>query len=310
MLPSDAHQIRERVLRALLRARTPGFHFPGYFLDVKWEAISPECSRLSIADGPHVRDARGDIDLLAICVFADVAFGTAMRSRDGTSDRLSTIYLQLQFTGQPARGDLRAKAELLHISTDARLQRRLASVTLFAEGGPVCHGSSAFVALETPPDVALGPLPWQRPDVMTEELFDEATASPSEREAIRRCDIQLGSGDDVFLGPFWLGLARSDAAAGLEIVTGGHTRNRVGHVQGGLLLGIAASAGTSAAPPGMRLANVSAWYLSPGRGTLRTRSEVLHRGRNTALVQTLLETDAGEAVLRAVSQHASLASAG
>ena len=307
MLADEARLIRERVQCALLRARTPGFHFPGYFLDVQWAVVGPEGSRLSMADGPHVRNAQGDIDLLAICVFADVAFGTAMRSRDQTTDRLSTIYLQLQFTGLPARGDLAAEAALLHTATDTRLQQRLACATLSASDGPICHGSSAFVALETPANVALGPLPWQSARDPSNTTLDEATASEPEREALLRCDRVLGSDDRGFLERFWLGSASRTAEQGLEVATGAHTGNRVGHVQGGLLLGIAACAGSAVAPRGTRLANVSAWYLSPGRGTLRTRSEVLHGGRNTALVQTTIETDTGDAVLRAVTQHVSLA---
>lgn len=310
MPPPEDRQIRERVQRALLRTRTPGFHFPGYLLDVRWEAVTPECSRLSMADGPHVRNAKGDVDLLAICVFADVAFGTAMRSRDQTTKRLSTVFIQLQFTGVAARGDLRAETELRHISIDTSLQQRLSSATLFSDAGPICYGSSAFVSLETPPNVALGPLPWQRTTDAAHQHFDEQDASHAEREAMRRCDQQLASDSDTFLEQFWLGPASRDAHNGLDIATGAHTGNRVGHVQGGLLLGIAAWAGSTAAPRGTRLSNVSAWYLSPGRGTLQTQSEVLHRGRNTALVQSLIQTDTGESVLKAVTQHISLASVG
>src|SRR5437763_1811865 len=131
MPPSDARQIRARVLRASLRARTPGFHFPRYLLDVQWEAVAPERSRLSVADG----------------------------------------------------------------------------------------------------------------------------------EAIRRCDEHLASGSNAFLEQFWLGPGSLHSQNGLEIATGAHTRNRVGHVQGGLLLGIAAWSGSNAAPQRTRLSNVCAWYL-------------------------------------------------
>lgn len=306
MLPAESSEIRTRVKQALVRARTPGFHFPGHFLDLQWGAVAPECSSLSLPDGPHLRNGDGDIDLLALCVMADVSFGVAMRSADATTDRLSTVYLQLQFTGTPARGDLRAESRLHDISNDTSLQQRLASASLFSGAGLVCHGTSTF--LKTPSNAALGRLPWQREGESGGQQLDEQTASDAERETLRRCDQQLASAADNFLERFWLGPAW-DAQKGFEISTGGHVGNRVGHVQGGLLLGIAARAGCAAAPAGTRLGNISAWYVSPGQGTLRTRSEVLHRGRNTALVQSVILNDDGTSALTAVTQHLFLAAA-
>jgi len=308
MAPPSSRAIRERVLRALLRARTPGFHFPGYFLGVEWQSVAPECSRMSLPGGPHLVDAKGDVDLLALCLLADIAFGTAMRSADQTTERLSTLYLQLQFTGLQARGDVRAEARLVHTAADTELEQRLATAMLSGSEGPLCHGTSTFVRLATPPDVTLGPLPWQAMDAPSDAGLDEADATDAERDAIRRCDEQLAAGGAGFLAPFLLGPAPTDERA-FDVATGAHTRNRVGHVQGGLLLGIAARAGSAAAPAHMRLANVSAWYVSPGRGRLRVRADVVHHGRNTALVHATIETDAGDTVLRTVSQHVALASA-
>jgi acyl-coenzyme A thioesterase PaaI-like protein len=310
MSPADARSIRERVLRALQATRTPGFHFPGHFLDLRWPTVAPERSRLSMADGPHLRNGAGLVDPLAVCVFADVALGTAVRASDRTSDRFGTVYLQLQFTGALARGDLEAEAQLLHTAIDAKLQQRLSSATLFAGGTAICYGSGAFVHLETPANVSLGPLPWQRtPDISVEPAHEE-TLSDDERRALQRCDAQLASGDDAFLEAFWLGPPPRNARQGFEIVTGTHTGNRVGHVQGGLLVGAAAWAGSNATPPGMRLSSISAWYVSPGRGTLRLRSEVRHAGRNTALVRSVITTATGETVLEAMTQHVALASTG
>jgi len=307
MASPDTRQIRERVLRALQAARTPGFHFPGYFLDIRWETVTSAYSKLSMPDGPHLRNAQGDVDLLAVCVLADTALGTAVRARDRTSGRLSTIHLQLQFTGVVARGGLQAEAQLLHTSTDTKLQQRLSSVVLLANGEKICYGSGAFVCLEAPPDVALGPLPWQSRIAAKKEPISEEKLSAEESQVMQHCDLQLASNDRTFIERFWIGPASRNASDGLEFPTGAHTTNRVGHVQGGLLVGAAALAGIVAAPPGMRLSNISAWFLSPGRGTLRVRSEILHRGRNTALAKCAIETDTGEAILRAMTQHVSIA---
>lgn len=85
---------------------------------------------------------------------------------------------------------------------------------------------------------------------------------------------------------------------------GSHIGNRVGHVQGGILLGLAATNACTAAPVSMMLSNVSAWYISSGRGDkLRIRSCMMHTGRTTAVVRTEIKTVNGERVLEAVSQH-------
>lgn len=309
MTPADARFVRDRVLRALHAARTPGFHFTGHFLDFRWPVVTGEGCRVAMPDGPHLRNASGEVDLLALAVFADIALGTAVRVRDRTSARLGTLQLELRFTGAPARGDVEADARLLHVSTDTKLRQRYSSATLFASGRVFAYGSATFVDLATPPDATLGPLPWQRGLDALAESADEATLSNAERDALRRCDAQLASGADAFVEQFWLGSAPRDARSGFEIETGTHTGNRVGHMQGGLLVGAAAWAGSNAAPAGMRLSNIATWFVSPGRGTLRVRSEVLHGGRSTALVRSVISTQDGQTVLEATSQHVALAAA-
>jgi len=306
-MSSDAESIRTRVLCAIEAIRTPGYHFPGYFLDIRWPEVAPGLSRMLMPDGPHLRDEAGDVDLLALCALADVAVGTGARAADRTSQRLSTIHLQLQFTGARMRGDIVAEARLLGNAQGTALQQRLASAVLLARDTAVAHVTGEFVALAAPPEVALGPLPWQRAHQACEVPADQATLSDAERDVLRLCDEQLAKGASGFLQRFWLGPERAPAGDALRIATGVHMGNRVNHVQGGLLVGIAAHSARRAAPAGMGLSNVSAWFVSPGRGRLNVRSELLHAGRATALVRSVIAGDGGQTVLEAVTQHVALA---
>ncbi len=173
-----------------------------------------------------------------------------------------------------------AESTLLRDSIGLALPPAMTRVRL-AGGEEAGYATGAFVCLEKPPEVKLGPLPWQGSDDPLAVPVDEATLSDGEREAMRRCDAQLGATGGAFLEPFWMDPIAPGDDAVLTIATGPHTGNRVGHVQGGLLVGFAARAGVNAAPSSMRLSSISAWFVSPGRGKLRVRSQALHRGRNT-----------------------------
>jgi acyl-coenzyme A thioesterase PaaI-like protein len=74
-------------------------------------------------------------------------------------------------------------------------------------------------------------------------------------------------------------------------------------VQGGILLGVAVATAAEAAPAHMQLSNVSAWYVSPARGSaLGARSRVLHAGRNTAVVRTQVRSE-GRVAVEVMTQH-------
>jgi acyl-coenzyme A thioesterase PaaI-like protein len=82
--------------------------------------------------------------------------------------------------------------------------------------------------------------------------------------------------------------------------------NRVGHVQGGLLLGLAAITARAAAPQHPQLSAIAAWYISPGQGgALKITSRRFHEGRSFAAVRTEIRNADGSRVLEVVSHHAS-----
>ena len=83
-----------------------------------------------------------------------------------------------------------------------------------------------------------------------------------------------------------------------------HLGNRIGHIQGGLLLGVAMKVAIAAASPRMRLSSISAYFVSPGLAPhIDVQSEVVQSGRSLAVVQTRITGANGKLVLHAASQH-------
>lgn len=309
MRTPDPHaaEIRAHVLRGIAGNRTPGLHFPGFFLDIQWHEVAGQAARVSIADGPHCRDANGEMDVAALAILADTALATATRLLTAPGARLATIHMQIQFTGVPATGDVSAEAQLLGFGAGAALHQSLTSATLSANGKPLCYASGEFVLLDPPPGVKLAPLPWQQQPVDPGAPLDVSTLDAHERSIFKACDTALAkaSAHASFIQHFWGGVPKRIAhGTSMRVALGPHLGNRVGHVQGGISFGMAAACACAAVPATMMLSNVSAWYISPGHGkSLTVRSRVVHAGRSIAVVRTEVKTPAGERVLEAVTHH-------
>lgn len=299
--------IRARVLQAIARNRVPGLHFAGHFLDIEWQEVAGDTARIAIPDGPHCRDANGAVNIVALGILADNALAAPARSGASPGARLGTIHLQLQFTGAPVTGDLSAESRLLGRSEGAALQKSLSSATFYANGKSICHASGEFVLLDAPPGVTLAPLPWERAEPPRIVPVDAGKLEPHERAILKACDAALANASPqaTFIQHFWGGVPRRNAqGASNRVAIGPHIGNRIGHVQGGILFGLAATNACAAAPSAMMLSNASVWYISPGRGAaLVVRSRIVHAGRTIALVRTEIKTAGGERVLEAVTHH-------
>lgn len=299
--------IRTRVLRAIARNRIPGLHFAGHFVDIKCLEIAGETARFTVPDGPHCRDANGTVNIMALGILADNVLATPTRSGRSSGARLGTTYLQLQFTGAPVTGDLSADSLLLGRSEGAARQKAFSSATFHANGKPIAHGSGEFVVLDAPPGVALVARPWERDAPPQTVPADIGTLEPHESAILKACDAALAKASPkaAFIQHFWGSVPRrSTQGASSRVAIGPHIGNRVGHVQGGILFGLAATNACAAAPPGMMLSNASAWYISPGCGaSLTVRSRVVHTGRTICVVRTEIKATGGERVLEAVTQH-------
>lgn len=134
----------------------------------------------------------------------------------------------------------------------------------------------------------------------------------NERAILRAYDKALAGTKPgaSFIQQFWGGSAtrHGTAVASRHLLIGPHIGNRVGHVQGGIVLGMAAATACDLAPGTMNLSNVSAWYISPGRGkSLTVRSRFVHAGRTIATVRTQVRTSDRQLVLEAVTLHSARA---
>ena len=309
--PSQVHShdqaIRERVLRAIAANRIPGVNFPGHFLDIEWLKVSSGNAYARLAAGPHCTDANGALDIVVLGILADNMLAAVSRTGAAPGVRLGTIHLQLQFTGETAVGDIDAASHLLGRTGGAKLQQLLSSSTISANGKPVWHASGEYALLDPPPGVTLGPLPWERTEPAPVLPVDPDKLDPPERAILEASDAALAkaSAHTSFIQHLWGGTPRRKThGASNRVMIGPHIANRVGHVQGGILIGLAAGNACAAAPASMMLSNLSAWYISPGRGAaLRIESRILHAGRTITVVRTEIKTAAGERVIEAVSNH-------
>jgi acyl-coenzyme A thioesterase PaaI-like protein len=300
--------LHKRLLTALAANREPGFHFPGYFLDLTWPHIGTQSVEQAMDTGPHCVDREGVVIPAALAVVVDGALATAPRLVIEPGARLATVHLDMQYTGHEPRGALNMQAALEGFITGDAVRQSISRGVLTSDGQPVCYATGTFVLLPPPAGVKLGPLPWQRQGVAPPAPLEERALEVGERSVLRTAQAALAATDEehAFIERFW-GIQPKPAAAGAtcHVKIGPQIGNRVGHVQGGILLGIAQATASAAVPRHPAISNVSAWYISPGHGkSLSVRSRVLHAGRSFAVVRTEIKNSDGTRVLEAVSNHA------
>ncbi len=296
------------MLLALAENRTPGFHFPGHLLGCHWPRIGADDLDAAMPDGPQARNVDGTVSLAGLCVLLDVALATAARLKVERGARQATVHLHAQFTGAPLRGELRTRARMEGYTAGTAAREGMTSGTLTAGGVLVCHASGTFIQLPPPPGVILAPLPWQRESGESASPLELNELEPDERAIMKACRSALKRADQqhAFVEHFW-GALPAPAADGARcrIRIGPQHGNRVRHVQGGLLFGLAAMTARAAAPQHPRLSALSAWFISPGQGTLlKIASRRFHEGRSFAAVRTEIRNANGARVLEVVSHHA------
>lgn len=309
MHPTDKEQadsmiesIQRQILRGIAAHRIAGLQFPSYFLGIAWHEITDRTARLTLEQGPHCCRADGTIDFRAIGVLADHALATAARIGATPSMRLAAIHMQLQFTGVPIIGDLRAEAHLIGRNEGATLQRPLASAKLYVNDDVICYAGGEFVLLDRPPGADKAMMPWQcpAPPPIT-------SIKAHEQGIIEASDAALAeiSPKAAFIQHFWgAEPRRSTKGASNRVPIGPHICNPSGHVHGGILVGLAAINANTAAPEDMMLSNISVWCIGPGHGdALNIRSRIVHAGRAMSVVRTEIKSDDGGRVLEAVSHH-------
>ncbi len=306
-----AESFRRSVLLALARDRTPGWSFTGYFQALYWPLIGSDAVTVAMPVGPHCADAAGNVDLTSLLVLFDAALATPARLHLEVGARLATTHIHAQFSGASVRNDVKVEAHWQGATHTGAMTQRLSRGTVISDGQIVLAGSGAFVQLPPPADVrSMAPLPWQRTDAVDPPPLKLDELDARERAVYAACETALAQNAAdprfSFLQYFW-GLLPEATAEGAQCVVriGPQLANRVGHVQGGILMGVAAETAKRAVPSHPVLSNISAWFTGPGRGgDLLARSWAVHTGRSLAVVRTEITGPDGARVLEATSAHA------
>ena len=298
--------IRHRTLTALALNRTPGFHFAGNFLGVTIRERTPQRSRVNLTPGPFCAARDGQVDLSVTALLADVALASVVRANLSPAQRLATVALHLQFTGERIAGRLEGTGDFEGFLSGAAGRQGLSRATVHANGHPVLHASGTFMVLDPPPGVAMHPI--VDADHSAIEPLTESALTVPERKLLARVEAALANTthDPSFIERLWGYHPQPTAGGAVCVVANGpHLGNRVGHMQGGLQIGLAASTANAALPTGWMLSGISAYFISPGEGrTLRAASRLVHRGRHTAVVRTVITGKQRRRILEVVSTHA------
>jgi acyl-coenzyme A thioesterase PaaI-like protein len=305
----DPESLRQRLLVALAENRNPGFHFPGYFLQLWWPHIGRQEIVHALESGPHCLNADGTVNPAVLGLVVDTALATAPRLVIEPGARQATTQLSVQFTGNVPRGDIRMDASLEGFFSGASVRQALTRGVMTSEDRTVCYATATFVLLPPPPGVQLAPLPWQRKDERSTEPLVKQELTAAERAVLRTADAALARSDSehAFIERFWGILPRATATgATCRVKIGPHIGNRVGHVQGGILFGLVCATAAAGVPRHPAISSVSMWFISPGHGkSLTVRSKIIHSGRSFAVVRTEIRNADGTLVIEAMSNHAS-----
>ena len=117
----------------------------------------------------------------------------------------------------------------------------------------------------------------------------ENDVSDNERAILQRADEALAAPERIlFLRRFW-GIDTQRCADGARGVlrNGAHVANRVGHVQGGVIMGLGMASAESALSEDWMMSAASAWFISPCEGqSIEADSKVIHQGRLISLLRT------------------------
>ncbi|HEY2628103.1 MAG TPA: hypothetical protein VGI57_03210 [Usitatibacter sp.] len=298
--------IRDRVLRGLAASRIPGFHYSGSFLGVSFEDTSAH-SRIGLEGGAHCADVDGQVSVGAVAMVADIALAVSIRAALASDRaRLATVSMHLQFTGVAMSGPLMAHGAFEGFLEGTASRQGLARVSVDAHGQQACYGTGAFMALDPPPGVTMHPVVLERG--RDQAPLAEKDLTPAEAGILAHADASLERVDArlSFVDAYWgYEPHRTQTGASCTMKNGPHVANRVGHAQGGLLVGLAARTAMAALPATWSLASATACFVSPGEGeSLHAASKLIHHGRDTAVVRTEVTGAAGRKVLQVMTTHA------
>ena len=303
--------IRERVLRAIALNRTPGYHFAGNFIDLSFDRVTSEDTRLSYEAGPHCLDAHGGTDIGSLAMAADFALGTVVRAALDPATRTATVSMTLEFGAPLPAGTIRAASRSHGYVGEGVGRVGRARVRLDGPHGEIGYGSGAFMILKPPPHVTMHPVTHRKRGDPEPPALSEQDLAPDERRILRHADEALERAAKTrqpFIRYFWGYLPEKGRGSATCVMPNGpHAGNRVGNVQGGIMLGLAAVTAAAALPDTWKLSTISAAFISPGEGpALKAQATVVHHGQRLSVVRTELTRSDGRRVLEVTSTHLAL----
>jgi acyl-coenzyme A thioesterase PaaI-like protein len=300
---SREEQIRRRVLRAIALNRTPGYHFPGNFIDLSFDRVDSAGARVS-----YETDMENATDLGSLAVLADFALGTAIRAGLHPATRLATVSMTLELARAPGAGIVTAASRCHGFVGEGDGRTGRGRVSLEDGTGEFGYGSGAFMVLRPPPGVTLHPVPHRRRGDAEPPVLAEKDLEPDELRILRHAEealVRAAKSGQPFLRHFWGFLPQAgQSGAWCVMPNGPQVGNRVGYVQGGILFGLAAATASAALPESWMLSSVAAAFISPGDGpALKAQASVVHRGQRVAVIRTELAREDGRRVLEVLSTH-------
>ncbi|MDR6858786.1 PaaI family thioesterase [Variovorax guangxiensis] len=306
---AQAPQVR-RVLQALRANRTPGWQFAGHYLGLSFDQLAPDRGRVSMPLGSHCHNSQGRVALAAVAVLADVAMTAALRVRGGADSRMATVSTRLSFAQAANAHRLVAHAQRQFSPESLAMPLAITTFTIEAAGAVCCTGEATFAVLPNRRGTAPHPLPHDNSVADLVPLAPEEL-SGAESEVLARALRADGApeGPYSFLERFWEMVPQSgEGWAECRIGRGLHVGNRVGDVQGGILLGLAAQTSAAVLPQGWTLADLSAQFLAASSGpSVCARAEARRVGRNVANIECRITDDAGHTTLTAQATLARMA---
>jgi len=304
----DMQFIRRHVLRSISSNRAPGMHFAGYFLRFLPRRYETGGVEFTVEPGPHCANASGIVHRAALLFAADMTLAAANRVFLDPNVRTATLMLRVEFTGEPALGTLEASGRGNGFSPHTALPESACAGRVVCSGREVMRMSGTWVSPPAPKGVMPRGLPWEGgDDGALWPLLKKRELEAPEKDLVRRVEkaMRVAQNGDLLASLWDPQVKRVPNGARGRLPVGMHVGNRVGHVQGGLLLNTALVTAEAAVPEHPILTGASAWYISPGQGkAIRSRSTILQSGRNIAVVRTELFGAENKRVLEVVSNHA------
>jgi acyl-coenzyme A thioesterase PaaI-like protein len=214
---------------------------------------------------------------------------------------MATVSARLNFAPVGGAGRMVASAKRCLALDAVSLPLGVSLLTIEAGGAICCSGEAAVAVLGEGHGTAPHPLPREN------RIEDVAPLSPQEltpeeQEVLARArKAEWMPGPQAFLERFWGILPQAgEGWAECVVYAGRHVANRVGDVQGGILLGLAAQTSVAALPRGWSLVDLSAQFVAAASGPwVLARAECIRRGRNIAFVDCRISDNAGRTTLKA-----------